>query len=366
MNFAQRYHPIRAERVDKLSAVREGKVKGDLQRQMLEVLKSKKMSTSDMAKDTSYRTEQRKKEGFDEDGQAEWRQLISKDINASRDYFQEQGRNIYDMTLLSPMFVNVDVDDLVVEDTPLPFRAIYMHFGVGAALSFADGLWIEGAYVRESEVIAEKLVFVFVCNHPDAEIVDAVPLGETYKRVTTAIAVSIDRNRDIASSISDAGVSGDPSVIACRHVVTSAIRMAVNGLLYLNLPRADIEFAYDRAAPEALVASVKSESKSKVDKAKRRLAQDGYIQVNFCGRNTVAVAGQSTPSGEGRAGRTPHWRRGHWRRVVVGVGRQGREWRLFEATIVNQSSGPPVVGRIHIVQQNLNEIGRHRSGKSKQ
>jgi hypothetical protein len=31
----------------------------------------------------------------------------------------------------------------------------------------------------------------------------------------------------------------------------------------------------------------------------------------------------------------PHWRKWHWRRVAVGEGRQGREWRLIPNTFVN-------------------------------
>lgn len=53
------------------------------------------------------------------------------------------------------------------------------------------------------------------------------------------------------------------------------------------------------------------------------------------------------PSGEATGShKSPHWRRAHWRRVAVGVGRTGRELRLIKATLVNKGklTGDPSEG----------------------
>ncbi len=343
------YHPVRAELVERLEAVRRTHAKAELQKQMLGLLTAKTIAVPDLAKDQTYKRQQLVNEGFDEESQAEWRRIVLADIRTSRDFFKERGRNIFDMSLVAPMFINVDVDDVILEDTPLPFEALYIHLGTGAELSFNAERFVEGVYVRDNAG-SNCIHVTFVCNQPDFENTDLLPLGLTYKRFTTAVTTHLLRDAPISQSLASVGYFGDPDMMSVRSVMTSAMRMTVNGLLYLNLPRADIEFSYDRNAPGFLVKAATRENVPKGAKARRKLEEDGYIQVNFVGRNTIPthVAGDSgvAPSGT----RAVHWRRGHWRRVAVGAGRSGREWRLIEPTIVNKALGSPSHGRVHIVR----------------
>jgi hypothetical protein len=343
------YHPIRAEKIDKLEASRKAHTKAQLQVKMLQLLTSKAVSVPDLAKDRSHQLQQRAEEGFDDDSSSAWREEVLANINTARHLFKDGGRNIYDMTLISPMFVNVDVDDLVLDEVSLPFEAIYLHFGVGAQLSFESDRWIEGVYASESPDDGDAIRFTFVCNHPDFQVADATPLGITYKRVTTAISTTLRKDVKVRHALSEAGITGDPAILSSGITVTSALRMAINGLLYLNLPHPDIEFGYDREAPSELIRIATTGPTSNGKRAKLRLEEDGYIQVNFCGRNTISV-GTPSPSGGSGSAKAAHWRRGHWRRVAVGEGRTGREWRLIEPTIVNKGSGTVPLGRIHIVR----------------
>ncbi|MBY3433502.1 hypothetical protein HFN89_05015 [Rhizobium laguerreae] len=347
------YHPIRMDQIASLRTRREDQNAAALQNKMLELLTKKRVSTRQLAADTSHLEKQNEEEQFDLESSVPWRAIIDAEIREAKACFGERGRNIFDMTLVSSMFRNVDADDVVIEDTEVPFGAVYAHFGISAKLMIGDDRWIEGAYLREVNHGREAEVsIIFVCNHPEADITDVVPLGITYKRLTTAVSVSLPRTMSVGVAVKERGFSGDPAIIAQRAVLGDALRMAVNGLLYVNLPRADVEFDYPEAAPRELVSqAIKVNDTSKTRRARATLDALGYAKVNFCGRvirakHAAALAGMSQA---GRAIAEPHWRRGHWRRVAVGVGRAGREWRLIEPTIVNASAGVPKRGKIHIV-----------------
>jgi hypothetical protein len=162
------YHPVRAELVERLEAVRRTHAKAELQKQMLGLLTAKTIAVPDLAKDQTYKRQQLVNEGFDEENQAEWRRIVLADIRTSRDFFQERGRNIFDMSLVSPMFINVDVDDVILEDTPLPFEALYIHLGTSGELSFNAERFVEGVYVRDNAG-SNCIHVTFVCNQPDFE-----------------------------------------------------------------------------------------------------------------------------------------------------------------------------------------------------
>jgi hypothetical protein len=354
------YHPIRLELVERLQQKRQDANAAQLQKRLLHMMTAGETDSLMLVEDDTFLKEQRRAERFDEGPDVEWKNQVILDIGQSRTWFNERGRNIFDMALVSEMLSHVDVDDLVLIDTPLPYPAIYMHFGQEAGLAVEDERWIEGAYVRNTMDDEGPIALTFVCNHRNWRNAENVPLGETFDEVASAVSIVIGRGTTVKASIAARKPSGYPALLA-SPALSSAIRMAANGLLYINLPRPDIEFDYSADAPRALIAQALGAKGSKAAEARKRLDTQGYVRVNFCGRafERATIAATAASPQAARSAAQPHWRRGHWRRVVVGQGRLGREWRLFEATMVNLHGGEPIKrGRIHVVQPRTDETGR--------
>lgn len=342
------YHPTRATLIDRLRAVRENVTTGDLQRSLLSAIADGSLDSDDLVAGTDVIDRHKAEEGFDEDAKLPWRREVMDSLTSARARFGKSGRNIFDMTLISPMFSRVDVDDLEIGDTTPPYPSLYLHFGENCGLDLGNGLSIEGAYVISKDIEGNDcdLEMILVCNHPGHLETDKVRLGDTFKRVTSAARCAIRREGTVAASLSTLGITGDPALLGSGNVLVQAVRMAVNGLLYLSTAKADIEYAYPEDAPESLVRKALGLVPGETERARMALEARGYRQVNFCGRRTIgpALARRETGSPE------PHWRRGHWRRVVYGAGRLQREWRLFPPVIVNSRLGEPRFGRVYIVQ----------------
>jgi hypothetical protein len=349
------YHPIRVDEVVRLRELRRDETTAELQKKMLSMLSNRYVGTKQLADDHSHRDRQRLEEGFDDDANAAWRSEILSEITAIKAAFEDRGRNIFDMSIIAGMFRHVDVDDLVIEDTPLPYPAIYMHFGEGASLYIGPETWIDGVYVAAENPELPKVELVFVCNHPGADRMEDVPLGVSYKILTSAVSTFVFRDRSVSESLAVAGLTGAPEICAASTVMVEAIRMAVNGILYLNIPTADVEYDYPESSPKELVLAARSENSSASKKATSRLNFLGYTRVNFCGRDMARSMHAVAASGNGEhAHVAPHWRRGHWRRVAFGSGRRERRWHLFAPTVVNAHLGAPSRGRIHIVTPRSN------------
>ncbi|MCS4089351.1 hypothetical protein [Rhizobium sp. BK176] len=348
----QHYHPIRIALVERLEAQRKEANVAALQAEMLARLSKKATTVREIKKDHSLIDRQREGEGFDAESSAQWRLDIIEELKRARSGFEQIGKNIYDISRVCPLFREVDVDDIVLDDTPLPHASLYLHFGSSAGLSLGEDLWIDGAYLRHIAEKEKELCLTFVCNHPGWKSTADVPLGQTFKRNSTAACLHISREQSIAWSIENRRFSGAPSLLEANETLVEALRMAINGLLYLNLARAELDFGYPPDAPKELVFSATNGSSDKRMSSARKLDNLGYIKVNFAGRSMVAYVNQH-PGDDRSSGRhrATHWRRGHWRRVVIGEGRRNREWRLFEGTIVNGSTEPPAdTGKIHIVK----------------
>lgn len=346
----QVYHPIRVDEVIRLRDVRRDETAAELQKKMLSMLSNRYVGTKQLANDPSYLNRQRAEEGFDDDANETWRSKLLSQIQEIKASFEDRGRNIFDMSIVAGMFRHVDVDTLVIDDTPLPYPAIYIHFGEGASLHINSEIWIDGAYVSAEDADTSKIKIVFVCNHPAAEHTETVPLGISHKRLTNAVSTFVYRDRTVAESLALSGIYGSPEITAASTVLDEAIRMVVNGVLYLNIPAGDVVFDYPVNAPQELVLAARTGDVATAKKATARLDLLGYTKVNFCGREMARRIHSVTTVANGGHTVAAHWRRGHWRRVAFGVGRKERRWHLFDPTVVNAHLGGPIRGRIHIVK----------------
>lgn len=158
----KRYHPFRFELLQQLQAKRQDRKSAELQARMLGLIKEQRFDLVSLAGDREMRAMQLADEGFDGDAAASWRQKIMEDVETCVSAFGERGKNIYDMTLVLRMLKRVEVDDVKVEDTAMPYPAIYMHYGQEAGLEASGGVWIDGAYVMDDEEEDGLLKVTFV------------------------------------------------------------------------------------------------------------------------------------------------------------------------------------------------------------
>jgi hypothetical protein len=87
--------------------------------------------------------------------------------------------------------------------------------------------------------------------------------------------------------------------------------------------------------PEAIEVSAATEAINKGFGKKSPSANYWQIrQISIEQKRYVLKPKNDDPEGT-RTSPRPHWRKWHWRRVAVGEGRQGREWRLIPNTFVN-------------------------------
>jgi hypothetical protein len=89
--------------------------------------------------------------------------------------------------------------------------------------------------------------------------------------------------------------------------------------------------------PEAIALDLPSESINKGFGKKSPSEKYWQIrQISIEQKRYILKQKSGDEDSEGtRTSPRPHWRKWHWRRVAVGEGRQGREWRLIPNTYVN-------------------------------
>jgi hypothetical protein len=353
----QDYHPVRITLVERLERKRKEANMIALQARLLGRIAAKLTTAKDIARDTTLMSVQKEEEGFDLDASAPWRVKILEELTSSRATFTEVGRHIFDMELVCPLVKDVNVDDIVFDDTLIPYPSIYLHFGKPGGLVLVGEQFIDGVYVRADADDGDSISLTFVNNHPGWQATADVPLGKTFKQVSTAASLTISRGHSIGWAIENRSFWGAPEMLERPEALRSALQMTVNGLLYLNMAKADVEFAYPPQAPETLVSAVMQATKGGPSEPIKKLENLGYIRVNYVGRSIAFKANAISGSTGGQ--RSPHWRREHWRRVAVGEGRREREWRLFGATVVNGAAGPAKTGKIHVVKP-VGDQGRVR------
>lgn len=288
--------------------------------------------------------------------EAQVRQKIVERLDGQRQALRHFGSNIYDVGRLALLFSKTVVDDVSLGEVELPYTVLYIHFGEDAELDVSGsvgvaGTHIEGAYVcqhTDPEADDEKVFIVsFVCSVPDHENSRSLPFGESLRRQTRAAFTVLRATGTVEGSLTEIGFDGDPSVHEAATQMAAAVRMLVNSLLYICMPRADMRDEWPADAPEAWVRGAERPNPGDAAKYRNKLAARGYFKTRICGRSYEASL---KALAEGiRQGKTPHWRSGHWRRQHYGTGNRQIRRILIPPTVVNMHLGFPDIGRVYDV-----------------
>ncbi|MCS4088552.1 hypothetical protein [Rhizobium sp. BK176] len=258
-------------------------------------------------------------------------------FNHVTDVLGKNGNNIFDVSQLARFFSNTEVDDIEVDNIDSPFPAFYLHFGASANLNISSrpGLYIEGAYVVPSEIDGSTPTreLVFCCNYidpgPAANVAELVGAQSWIARAPLISGFTVSESIELID-----GLNGRSEIANDDQLVTNALRIAVNSLLYISTPKADVEVGFEPEAPRGYVEKIARGDTKMADLLQRR----GFKSVRLYGRNISAELALHESSSRNVE---PHYRRGHWRRVAHGVGRTERHWHWIAPVIVNGKLGLP-------------------------
>lgn len=268
--------------------------------------------------------------------------------------FERAGSQIFDFARIAPLFVHTEVDDVEMSMVQLPYPVCYLHFGRGADLLLPQddpvcaGLYLEGCYLSQAPGSglrnAEPIRMTVVCGYdgPDPET------GGDENRIGSMTAeIVLDPVGTVAESLRRRHPTGNERFLRSGDLMTDALRMTVNGLLYLNSAAPDVVTSWSEGAPSDLVARASRPNKGDAAKWAARLTARGYVRVNVCG--TRLAPNEWKEPGEG-AGVAIHWRRGHWRAQRHGEGRALVRTTWIMPTLVNRHLGMPETGHVYDVQ----------------
>jgi hypothetical protein len=263
-------------------------------------------------------------------------------IDGFRKWTKGRGSNYFDVAPIANLFANTDVDDVHVSDVDLPYECFYLHFGKLPALQVkGTEQFIEGVYIGElpgTEESGPGIAAIFVCNFPDwgsAADLSFETIASTHVLCGRTVLL---RERSVGQSLSfTEGLDGDPRIYEDKDMCATAMRLLVNSLLYISSPKAEVDVEYGSDAPEGWVKkALKGDAN-----ATKVLDHRPCTKIRVCGRKLMQSLAGTSETGKSVE---PHWRKGHWRRVVVGEGRAQRRWHWFLPTVVNSKLGLPKDG----------------------
>lgn len=286
------------------------------------------------------------------------------------------GKQIYDFPpLLTEMFRNTDIDDITMEHVRLPYPTVYLHFGLQETMPMGDGWFAEGMYITEirDESGGRHCNITLACCNDSfdrfqefdraLEPAYTVALGPERQSMSLAEAIELYLSEKINYLKSDianadkweAEVAQQISEgLAPPHAVSvrsrnsqqeldrllprhesflKALRLAINGLIYVNAYPEDIETKWpSNTSPSKLRELAKAKDKKQKTRVMSELARAGFTPVHICGQRIQEQVEAQRAAVHDTDKRTVsmHWVRGHWRRQAYGPGNSLRKiiWRM--------------------------------------
>jgi len=117
---------------------------------------------------------------------------------------------------------------------------------------------------------------------------------------------------------------------------------------YLNLKDKDVVYKYPNKNIQEKVE--KSSSKKQLEDNISKAESMGYRKIHFCG---YSYERNHCNKEKGNSVKT-HWRRGHWRHQLYGVGLSEHKLIWIRPAIVRKDQGEPTYGHIYQVDSDKN------------
>jgi hypothetical protein len=311
--------------------------------------------------------------------------------------FAQAGRQIMDFPPgLCEMLAHTDIGGIPVGEIRLPYVCQYLHFGTQKHLELEPGWFVDGAYIEGRGGPGEfKIVLTakaaseevsdlwylrpepsycqsFSKKHIGVDLQTALEdvlrerLAELFGQEARAEDGSVFQEAKeqlakeglagLANNVVD--VSGKTAKAQIDDtnrrypVFLEALKLIINGLLYITAYPEDIQTTWSEKAPFAIREKAINGNAREMEKAKSKLVELGYSPVHLCGKSFHLrnPGGQLPSSDEGH--KSLHWRRGHWRNQVYGPGRTQHRLRWIMPMRVGGKNSPdddPELGHIYLV-----------------
>ena len=309
--------------------------------------------------------------------------------------FHKSGRNIFALApALQEMLRHTAVDAVHWEDLQLPYPSLYLHFGSDSGIElpieyyagkFSDeqqdllpgvDYWLDGAFVHQIHGIhyggALEILLTFRCTEDD--FTRRVALDKDFRFPVVSFSIDFGHSAEMPAgrSCAEAAITFSSLWDAKQEVLEleygkmrellavnefeydseradyrlfeQSMMLIINSLCYLGLPKQQQRTVASTAAAEDLIRQVRqAKNKQRKYPLQQKLAKLSYSTIRFCGEELTALRGTGLGGGDVVA----HWRRGHWRRQPVGVGRGGVRLLWIKPTIVGK--GTPAQGHVYEV-----------------
>lgn len=260
--------------------------------------------------------------------------------------------------------VHSDPGEVRLEDLNHPFDAVYFAFGEGHDIAFANGAKVTGAYVLNTPGVSLRVVLTAPlpeveswCNRAD-EIYDILIPSE-YQSLPLAEAIDLSIKKDIDGFIEQAHRSTKPrppeEMADIRAAVerlqsnqtayAQAVRLIVNGLLYVTAYQQDVRERWQADTPAKWVEKVSKGSPKEIARNLSKLNAMGYSKVHRVGEYFSAQSAVTE--------RAAHWRRGHWRNQAFGPAMALRRIRWIRPVAVLGGRIPDEEPRVYEVPMAL-------------
>lgn len=192
------------------------------------------------------------------------------------------GDRLFDISNLVDQFQSTSLVGLHFEKERLPFETIFVSFGKRRSLSVDanEGIFFEGAYVRQSVEYGEVLFdVVLVCNDPKFVNEDE-NIGDMLKGLTRYYHVKIPLGKPLEAATNTLSHGLDPSVLGDRFAVVAGTRLVAHTIMYLSRPKIDAVFGHDAAAPKKMAQKAMMRDYG----ARTELDWRGYPGITYLGR----------------------------------------------------------------------------------
>ena len=297
---------------------------------------------------------------------------------------------------LCEMLSHTDIGDIPVGEIKLPYVCQYLYFGAQQQLEIEPGWFVDGAYV-ESRGAPGEIKITLTARPSNEELLDRwylepepcysqsfsakhsnIGLSEALESVLTdrldqlfekearaeneevfnevKEILAKDGLGEVANKIKDvSGITAKSEIDSTNRrypVFLKALRLIINGLLYVTAYPKDIETKWPESAPIHLREKVIHGNGKEREKARSKLIELGYSAVHLCGKSLDLQNQDSQDASSTNGHKSLHWRRGHWRNQPYGPGRTKFKLRWIMPMRVGGKDSPdddPKLGHLYLV-----------------
>ncbi len=316
-----------------------------------------------------------KKHGKDCPFDADYLKGLQDTTNAVFAYakFHAGGRNIFSIpSSLADKFDRTDASQVCMDELHLPYRSMFIAFGIRENLQHTDGSYVDGAYICKAFYRDEPVITIRLSLY-NPKINYGGPLDNVREKaddlsfiLPSGPGVSVGSGLDKVKPLELLPIRArwdepDPivrsaalSFVALREneveygkaALAAAIDLTVNSLCHISTSRAHLT----ELAPRPDFALFDQEPQNRKERRRRehelrKMAEGGYSRIRLCVDDEPAQSGPSRGMGSEKCS---HKRKAH-ERIFRGPDGKIRKIVKIQEMAIRPDKGPPKRGHNYVV-----------------